>query len=247
VRERAALVLAAGEGKRMRSSLPKVLHVLIDKPLIIWVLDAARAAGFDRVAVVVGHGGEEVRRAVSRPGVEFVRQEEQKGTGHAVLQAAPLLADLDGSLVVLSGDVPFVSAATLAGLVRFHEKEGGAATVVTATMDDPTGYGRIVRGGRGTIDRIVEEKDAAPEEQRIREINSGAYAFDAKTLFQVLPRIGTENASGEIYLTDAIGILRSMGRAVFPYPVADRWEIFGINTPEHLEAAAAHAEGRSNG
>ncbi len=247
MRERAALVLAAGEGKRMRSSLPKVLHVLIDKPLIVWVLDAVRAAGFDRAVVVVGHGDEEVRRAAARPGVEFVRQAEQKGTGHAVLQAAPLLADFGGSLVVLSGDVPLVRAATLAGLVRFHEKEGGAATVVTATMDDPTGYGRIVRGGTRGIDRIVEEKDAAPAEKKIREINSGTYAFDARALFEVLPRIGAENASGEIYLTDAIGILRSMGRAVFPYPIADRWEIFGINTPEHLEAAATHAVGRSHG
>ncbi|MFH1679658.1 MAG: NTP transferase domain-containing protein [Candidatus Eisenbacteria bacterium] len=247
MKERAALVLAAGEGKRMRSSLPKVLHVLMNRTLIEWVLEAVGAAGFPRVIVVVGHGGGEVRRAVSRPEIEFVRQEEQKGTGHAVLQAEPLLGGFGGSLVVLSGDVPFVRPETLEGLVRLHEERGGGATVATAEMPDPAGYGRIVRDGRGGIDRIVEEKDATDEERKIREINSGTYAFDSKALFDALPRVGAENASGEIYLTDVVAILRGEGRSVLPYPVGDRWEIFGINTPEHLEAAAEHAEGRNHG
>ncbi|MFH1277697.1 MAG: NTP transferase domain-containing protein [Candidatus Eisenbacteria bacterium] len=237
MKDRAALVLAAGEGKRMKSDLPKVLHRLRGKPLLHWVLDAVESARFPRAVVIVGHGGEAVKAASERPGVEFVWQREQKGTGHAVMQAEPLLRDFDGSLVVLSGDVPLVRPGTLERLVSVHEERRAAVTVITAEMPDPTGYGRIVRDAGGEVDRIVEQKDAAPEEREIREINSGTYCFDCRALFEVLPLLRSENAGGEFYLTDTIAKLRERGRVVAPFPVADRWEIFGINTPEHLGLA----------
>lgn len=241
MRERAALVLAAGEGKRMKSDLPKVLHPLRGRPLLHWVLGAIESAGFTRTVVIVGHGGEEVKGAAGKPGLEFVWQREQKGTGHAVLQAAPLFRGFDGSLVVLSGDVPLIRAKTLESLVALHEERRAAATVITAEMPDPTGYGRIVRDARGSVERIVEQKDATEEERAIREINSGTYCFDARALFEVLPLLRAENAGGELYLTDTISLLRERGREVTPFPVPDRWEIFGINTPEHLGLAEARA------
>jgi len=247
VKRGAAVVLAAGEGKRMRSPIPKVLHPLAGRPLIAWVLDAARGAGLSRFVIVVGRGGEEVAAAASGPGVGFVVQHERKGTGHAVQQAEPLLGRHDGPLVILSGDVPLIRAETIGGLLAAHEAGGATATVVTAEMPDPTGYGRIVKGESGLVDRIVEEKDASEEERAIREINSGTYCFDARVLFEALPSLRAENASGEYYLTDTIAVLRGRGLPVRPFPVADRWEIFGINTPAHLEQAAAHLAARGGG
>jgi len=247
VRERAAVVLAAGEGTRMETDLPKVLHRLGDRTLIDWVLDAAAGAGAGRTIVVVGHGGDRVRREAERPGVEFVRQRERKGTGHAVLQAASALARFDGSLLVLSGDVPLLRGATLRGLAESHEESGAAATVITALLDDPFGYGRVIRDGTGGIDRIVEEKDARAREREIREINAGTYVFEARELFAFLPTLRPENAGGELYLTDVVGALHAAGRPVFPYPVGDAWEVFGINTQEHLRRAAAHLDGRNHG
>lgn len=246
--DRIALILAAGEGKRMDSPLPKVLHRLDGKPLVEWVLDAVEAASIPRAVVIVGHGGEDVRaRLASRKGLEFVWQREQKGTGHAVLQAAPLLGDFDGSLVVLSGDVPLIRARTLERLLAVHEERETAVTVITAVLPDPFGYGRIVRDAAGGVERIVEEKDATDEERAIAEINSGTYCFDAKALFHVLPAIGTENATGEQYLTDAVAAFRAEGLPVFPFPVGDHWEIFGINTPEHLRLADRQRRGKDHG
>jgi bifunctional UDP-N-acetylglucosamine pyrophosphorylase/glucosamine-1-phosphate N-acetyltransferase len=164
-----------------------------------------------------------------------------------VLQAAPLFAGFRGAVAVLSGDVPLLRSGTIRRLSREHETAGAAATVLTAEMPDPHGYGRIVRSPDGGIERIVEEKDATDEERRIREINSGTYCFDAAGLFDALPGVGAENASGEYYLTDTIALLRGMGRVVRPLLVRDRWEIFGINTPQHLEAAARHLEEATHG
>jgi len=245
---RAAVVLAAGEGKRMKSDLPKVLHPLKGRPLLLWVLDAIAGAGLERTVVIIGHGGEEVRRAVGeREGVEFVWQREQRGTGHAVQQTASRFDGFDGAVVILSGDVPLVRPTTITDLLAAHEERGATATVVTTEMADPTGYGRILRDPEGAVDRIVEEKDATDSIRRIREINSGTYAFDAARLFAVLPLLRDANASGEFYLTDTIALLRAEGLLVVPYPVGDGWEVFGINKPEHLRAAEDHLNGREHG
>lgn len=240
--ERVAVVLAAGEGTRMRSKLPKVLHELHGKPLIGWVLAAIEAAGYDRTVVIIGHKGEMVRRALGDHDVEFAWQREQLGTGHAVLQARDALRSASGQVTVLSGDVPLVRPETLAELVRVHREQGAAATVMTAEFDDPTGYGRIVRGENGMVERIVEQKDASEDEKRIREINSGTYTFEIEPLFEILPALGNSNASGEYYLTDVVAALRARGDGVVPFVVKDVWEIFGINTPEHLALASRHIE-----
>lgn len=231
----------------MKSDTPKVLHLLKGRPLLEWVLDTIDRAGFDRTIVVVGHGGERVMEAVKSRGVEFVWQREQKGTGHAVLQAAPLLEGEEGMVAVLSGDVPLVQPSTLLDLARSHEESDASCTVVTAEFQDPTGYGRIVRGPGGVVERIVEQKDADAAERRIREINSGTYCFAAKPLFDVLPGLSNENAGGEYYLTDVIGRFRERSLPVSPYVVADVWEIFGINTVEHLELAERHIDGSDHG
>lgn len=236
--DRVALILAAGEGTRMKSDLPKVLHPLCGKTLLAWVLDAVEEADYDRAIVVVGHGGDRVREEAIGRSVEFVTQEEQKGTGHAVLQAEPLLRGFDGTLAVLSGDVPLIRSRTLRELADRHEEDGAGATIITTELPDPAGYGRIVRGENGLVEKIVEEKDASDEERAIREVNSGTYCFRSLPLFEILPRIGTENASGEVYLTDSIAALMARRLPVLPHPVADRWEVFGINTVEHLRLAA---------
>ncbi len=231
---RTALILAAGEGTRMESSLPKVLHMLKGRPLLSWVLDAIDETGFDRTIVVIGHEGKRVQEAVANRGVEFVWQREQKGTGHAVLQAAPLLARRGGSVAILSGDVPLVQAETLNSLLAEHEAAGASATVMTAEFDDPSGYGRIIRSTDGMIDRIVEQKDASETERRVKEINSGTYCFAVNPLYDVLPTLGMDNAGGEYYLTDVIARFRERRLAVYPFVVEDVWEIFGINTKKHL-------------
>lgn len=240
--ERVAVVLAAGEGTRMRSDLPKVLHELHGKPLIGWVLAAIEAAGYDRTIVIIGHKGDLVRDALAIHDVEFAWQREQLGTGHAVLQARDALDTVQGQVTVLSGDVPLVRPETLTELVRVHNGKSAAATVMTAEFEDPTGYGRIVRGEDAMVERIVEQKDASDKEKMIREINSGTYTFEIEPLFEILPALGNTNASGEYYLTDVVSELRARGEAVVPFVVKDVWEIFGINTPEHLALASTHIE-----
>jgi len=244
---RAAIILAAGEGKRMHSDLPKVLHRVAERPLLRWVLDAVSGAGFERTVVVIGREAERIRQAVGAAGVEFVLQKERRGTGHAVLQTEPFLQDFDGSVVVLSGDVPLIRKETLIDLVLRHEKKRAAATVVTAEMADPTGYGRIVRTPGGMIERIVEEKDAAPAERKIREVNAGTYCFQARALFRALPFLSADNAGGEYYLTDTIAVLREKGLPVFPFPIGDSWEVFGVNTQEHLRLLEERMKGRDDG
>ncbi|MBN1826205.1 MAG: NTP transferase domain-containing protein [Candidatus Eisenbacteria bacterium] len=245
--ERAAVVLAAGEGTRMKSSLPKVLHDLEGKPLLAWVLDAVVDAGFERTIVVVGHGGDRVREEMAGRDVEFVWQRERKGTGHAVMQAMPSLEGFEGTVAVLSGDVPLVRAATMRAMAERHEGEGAAATLVTVRVEDPTGYGRIVRDGAGRVARIVEQKDADEGERRIDEINAGTYCFRAAPLFETLPKLGADNAGGEYYLTDTIGAFVERGLPVLPFPVEDGWEFFGINTREHLRLAALRLRESSDG
>ena len=241
----AAIVLAAGAGTRMKSKKPKVAHEILGKPLVRWVVDAAREAGLARVVSVVGHEREQVIPLVEAD-TDVVVQEERNGTAGAVAVCADALADFDGSLVVLSGDCPLITAGTIAELVRVREEAGAAVVVLTMEPDDPFGYGRIVRDPQGGVARIVEQKDAAPEEAAIRECNSGFYCFDARALFEALQQVGNDNAQGEFYLTDVLEICRRAGRAVLALPCADAAECLGVNSRIQLAEATKHLQRRIN-
>ena len=241
----AAIVLAAGAGTRMKSKKPKVAHEILGKPLVRWVVDAAREAGVERVTSVVGHAREQVIPLVEAD-TDVVVQQEQNGTAGAVAVCAEALADFDGSLVVLSGDCPLITAGTIAELTRVREEADAAAVVLTMEPDDPFGYGRIVRDEQGGVARIVEQKDAAPEEAAIRECNSGFYCFDARALFEALRQVGNDNAQGEFYLTDVLEICRRAGRAVLALPCADAAECLGVNSRIQLAEATKHLQRRIN-
>jgi bifunctional UDP-N-acetylglucosamine pyrophosphorylase/glucosamine-1-phosphate N-acetyltransferase len=224
------VVLAAGKGTRMKSDLPKVLHHVAGKPMIEHVLTQANALSPKSTVVVVGHQAAAVQAAlVKQSGLSFVVQEPQLGTAHALLTAEPALQSAGGTLILLSGDVPLLKAKTLAKLLRAHLETGAAATVVTAIVDQPRGYGRIVRSGE-QIARIVEERDASSTEREIREINSGIYAFALDGLFAALREIAAENAQGEYYLPDLVGIYRERGQRVQSLLIDDTDEIRGINS-----------------
>ena len=230
------VILAAGQGKRMKSALPKVLHRVGGAPIIDYVLETAREVAPRTTTVVVGHQGDEVRAALARhPGLTVVVQEPQLGTAHALLTTEAVLGAEHGTLVLLSGDVPLLSAVTLRKLVDRHEKSRAALTVITAVVDQPHGYGRIVRDGE-QLARIVEEKDASPDERAIREINSGIYAFALGGLFEALRGIAAENAQHEHYLPDLVAIYRRRGRGVETMTVAKSGEIQGVNSRSDLAA-----------
>jgi bifunctional UDP-N-acetylglucosamine pyrophosphorylase/glucosamine-1-phosphate N-acetyltransferase len=234
------LILAAGLGTRMRSQTAKVLHGLAGRPLIAHVCRTARALEPARIVVVVGHQAELVEQAVRTEiaGSElgFALQVEQRGTGDAVMAARSVLADSDAILLVLSGDVPLVRAETLAGLVQQHRsvRELAACTILTVELDDPTGYGRVVRDGDGRFVKIVEHRDASPEERNIKEINSGIYCFDSRLLFSALERVQPANAQGEYYLTDVPSIMLADGAGVGLFLHQDAREVSGINTRVEL-------------
>jgi bifunctional UDP-N-acetylglucosamine pyrophosphorylase/glucosamine-1-phosphate N-acetyltransferase len=232
--ELAAIVLAAGAGKRMRSDLAKVLHPALGRPLLDHVIDAVRGAGVQRIVVVVGHQAAAVRAAMTSRGVEFALQTQQLGTGHAVQQAAPHFAARTGTTLVLCGDTPLLTSETLRDLLATHRESAAAATVLTALLDDPTGYGRVVRDPDGHVRKIVEHKDASASERAVREINSGLFAFSIPDLFTALERVRADNAQGEYYLTDTLEILLAMGRRVAARACRDAREVLGVNTPEQL-------------
>ena len=240
------VLLAAGKGTRMKSAVPKVLHQACGLPLIEHVLRAADALHPASTVVVVGHGADLVRAQVaSRPTVSVVVQEPQLGTGHALLQAEPALAGRTGTLVVLSGDVPLLRAETLDRLVRAHAAAGAAATVLTASVADPAGYGRIVRQD-GAIASIVEHRDASAEVRAIREINSGIYAYDLEPLFGTLRSIGSSNAQGEYYLPDLVRIYRGRGQVVETVTLDDPTEILGVNSRRELALVAERLRDRKH-
>ena len=222
------VILAAGLGKRMKSKLHKVLHPVCGKPMLGHVLDALDLSGVGRKVVVVGHGADAVRSALGDR-VEYAMQEQQLGTGHAVRVAEPLLGEEDGVTVVVYGDTPLLTARSIQGMLQLHRESGAAATLLTAVFGNPTGLGRIVRGADGTIERIVEEKDCSPEERGIQEINAGAYCFDNRKLFEALAKVTNDNAQGEYYLTDVIGLFRAAGDIVQGYCTLDADEAFGVN------------------
>jgi bifunctional UDP-N-acetylglucosamine pyrophosphorylase/glucosamine-1-phosphate N-acetyltransferase len=224
------VILAAGLGKRMHSRLPKVLHALAGRPLLSHVIDAARAVEARRIVVVYGHGGEQVRESTRGDDLAFVRQEPQLGTGHAVQQALPMLTDAPITLV-LYGDVPLIRADTLKTLVAASRD---SVVVLTSELDDPTGYGRIVRDSRGAISAIVEEKDAGAEQRRIREINTGLMALPTAPLARWLGRLNNDNAQGEYYLTDIVKLALTDGVRVDAVKAGAQWETLGVNSRAEL-------------
>jgi bifunctional UDP-N-acetylglucosamine pyrophosphorylase/glucosamine-1-phosphate N-acetyltransferase len=228
------VILAAGKGTRMKSALPKVLHRVAGRPMLEFVIRASLGLSPRTITVVVGHLAESVTEALhGRPEIRVVVQEPQLGTGHALLQTAPVLEAVSGSVVLLSGDVPLLRADTLLRIAQTHREAGAASTVLTALVDRPYGYGRIVRSN-GKISRIVEERDASPAERLIKEINSGIYAFELKGLFPALRGLGTENAQGEYYLPDLIRAYRRQRRVVETVTLEHADEVRGINSRTEL-------------
>jgi bifunctional UDP-N-acetylglucosamine pyrophosphorylase / glucosamine-1-phosphate N-acetyltransferase len=232
----AVIVLAAGEGKRMKSRKPKILHEIGGRSLVGHVVRAVRALGPEHLAVVVGKGREQVTAHLGEidPGARAIVQEEQLGTGHATRTALDALPALHGTVVVATGDTPLLTTETLRRLVETHAEGGAAATVLTAVVPDPTGYGRILRGANGQVSGIVEHKDATPEQREVAEINSGIFAFDAQALGDALLRVKADNSQGEEYLTDVLGILREDGRMVLAVAADDHTEILGVNNRVQL-------------
>ncbi|MCA2213850.1 bifunctional UDP-N-acetylglucosamine diphosphorylase/glucosamine-1-phosphate N-acetyltransferase GlmU [Jidongwangia harbinensis] len=245
---RTVVVLAAGEGKRMKSATPKVLHPLLGRTLLGHVLAAATAAEAAGTIVVVGHKAEQVRGHLSEiaPDATPVLQEQQNGTGHAVRIALEAAPDADGTVVVLNGDVPLLRPETVAALLTAHEESKAGATVLAAEVADPSGLGRVVRDADGNLERIVEERDASPEVRAIREINAGIYAFDAALLREALGRISTDNDQGEEYLTDVFGLLADAGQPVGVYVAADAEETLGCNDRAELARLRALLRDRVN-
>lgn len=244
------VILAAGKGSRMKSTVPKVLHRIAGVSLIDRVLRTAAALSPASITIVVGHGADEVKAAAASGfgrtlPLQFVVQEPQLGTGHALQQTAPLLRGAIGTLVLLSGDVPLLTSATLSSLVETHVAAAAAATVITANMPRPFGYGRIVRSA-GRITRIVEEKDATTSQRAITEINSGIYALDPTPLFEALGSVGTANRQGEYYLPDLIAIYRRQKRTVTTWTVEHTAEIRGINSRTELAEVSAMVRQQKN-
>ena len=231
-----AVILAAGKGTRMKSKLPKVLHKVGGHPMLEHVMDAAEAAGCRDNVVVIGHGAELVRELVGDR-ARIALQAEQLGTGHAVLQAADTLKDFTGTVMILCGDTPLLEADELEKFYAEHVKSGAAATVMSALMDDPFGYGRILRDANGDVAGIVEQKDASEEQKQIKEINTGNYCVEAPLLFEVLRTLGNNNAQGEYYLTDVLAKLRAMGKKVGGVITADSEMIMGVNSRRQLAEA----------
>lgn len=240
-----SVILAAGMGTRMKSKMPKVLHKVCGKPLSKWVIDASKAAGADKVCAVVGHKAETVKEVLGDV-CEFALQAEQKGTGHAVMQAIDVIKNSKGEVVILNGDTPLITAETINKAIEYHKNNGNQATVITAILDDAAGYGRIVRDNDGSVLKIVEQKDASEEEKKINEVNSGMYVFDAQSLVYALDKITPNNAQGEYYLTDTLEILLSAGKKIGGYAISDNDEIRGINDRVQLNEAEKIMQKRIN-
>jgi bifunctional UDP-N-acetylglucosamine pyrophosphorylase/glucosamine-1-phosphate N-acetyltransferase len=228
------IVLAAGQGTRMRSDLAKVLHELSGRPLIRYVLDCALKAGLERNIVVVGFQKDRVREALKDYAVEFVDQNEQRGTGHAVQLVLEHMNEAQGASVVLSGDSPFLRPSTLRAFMRQHVSSGYDCTVLTAIVPDPGGYGRIIRDASGGITAIMEERDCSDEQKGISEVNSGMYCFHLPALLSCIGFLSDDNSQGELYLTEIVRIMHSRGMRLGTFTAPDWREILGINTMEQL-------------
>jgi len=226
----ACIILAAGEGTRLKSKYPKALQSLCGKPLVLHAIDAAQAAGADPIVVVIGAGAEQMRTVLADTDVRIAYQKELRGTGHAVMCAQAALEGYQGDVLVTCADIPLVRPQTLSQLAAEHSQSGAAATVLTTIYPDPTGYGRVVRDEDGRVQQIVEHDDSDEQLQQIKEINTSIYCFQATALFAALPRLSTDNVQGEYYLTDVIPELLDEGHTVAAVTAPDWQEVMGINT-----------------
>lgn len=234
--QRYAVVLAAGQGTRMKSSLYKVLHPVAGKPMVGHVVEQAKSADADEVVTIIGTGAEAVQEYLGNQ-TTYALQEEQLGTAHAVKQAGHLLEGKSGSTLVLCGDTPLLTSETLQSVYSFHEKEQAKATILTAFVENPSGYGRVIRNEQGEVEKIVEEKDATEEEKQVKEINTGTYCFDNALLFDSIEKIDNNNAQSEYYLPDVIEILQKKGEKVSAYALENNEEALGVNDRVALSEA----------
>jgi len=231
-----AIILAAGEGKRMKSNTPKVLHKVCGKEMINHVIDNIRKSGVDEVSVVIGKGADKVRKGTESRNILYSVQEEQLGTGHAVMCAEEFLKGKKGSVAIFVGDGPLITEETVTKLTKYHEEQKCSATILTSIMSDPLKYGRIIRNSQGEVEKIVEFKDCNEEEVKVNEINSGMYCFDIDTLLNTLGKLNNNNNQGEYYLTDVIEILKNEGKKVGAIAV-DVEEITAVNSKAELSVA----------
>jgi bifunctional UDP-N-acetylglucosamine pyrophosphorylase / glucosamine-1-phosphate N-acetyltransferase len=234
-----AVVLAAGKGKRMKSELPKVLHPIAGRPLIAYLTDTLKSLGLQQIVLVVGHGRELVQRLYEGSGIAFAVQHEQKGTGDAVKSAREYFHKLNGGVLVITGDVPLLRRESLAKLINEHIRQGNTATVLTSMPPDATGYGRIVRDNDGRVKKIVEQADCTNEEQKISEINTGIFLFDAPSLDAALDKVDRNNTQGEYYLTDVVQILLREGKTTGAVVLDDYREALGVNSVKQLQELEA--------
>ncbi|MGH7395491.1 MAG: bifunctional UDP-N-acetylglucosamine diphosphorylase/glucosamine-1-phosphate N-acetyltransferase GlmU, partial [Candidatus Methylomirabilales bacterium] len=239
MRDVIAVVMAAGAGTRMKSGRAKVLHPVLGRPMVAHVLDLCQRLQVKRTLVVVGHQAEAVKEACAGAPVEFVLQDEQRGTAHAVLQAADALKGFDGTVLVLSGDVPLLKDETVRALLAHHDRRRAAATMLTATLPDPTGYGRVIRKGGGQVLRVVEEVEASPRDRKVKEINAGLYVFAAPALLKALTEVRASRVKGELYLPEVLAALRGRRQKVEALRATESAEVLGINTRAELAAAVA--------
>ncbi|MBN2374282.1 NTP transferase domain-containing protein [bacterium] len=233
----AGIILAAGESTRMKSDKPKVLHTLLGRPMLDYVIQSVRDSGADRILVVIGFEGNRVADTFKDSGVEFVIQKERLGTAHAVIQTSSALSGFDGDCLILCGDTPLIQAQTVKKILTKHFKEGAGLTLLTANLSNPAGYGRILRDNRNRVYGIVEDKDATLEQKGITEINTGVYCFKTGILFDLLSNVGRDNKQGEYYLTDCVGLAKEAGITIADYVVPEPEEIVGVNTMEELAKA----------
>jgi UDP-N-acetylglucosamine diphosphorylase/glucosamine-1-phosphate N-acetyltransferase len=243
--KRFAVVLAAGQGTRMKSKLYKVLHPVCGKPMVEHVVDEALKLSLSKLVTIVGHGAEEVKKQLGDKS-EYALQAEQLGTAHAVKQAQPFLADEKGVTIVICGDTPLLTAETMEQMLKEHTQREAKATILTAVAEDPTGYGRIIRSENGAGQKIVEHKDASEEERLVTEINTGTYCFDNEALFRAIDQVSNDNAQGEYYLPDVIEILKNEGETVAAYQTGNFQETLGVNDRVALSQAEQFMKERIN-
>ncbi|MCX5750739.1 MAG: NTP transferase domain-containing protein [Candidatus Saganbacteria bacterium] len=229
-----AIVLAAGKGVRMESDLPKVFHEILGRPMLAYVLDTLMDLEIDDIYVVVGHKKELIIEYFEGWPLQFVSQDQQIGTAHAVMQAKAALAGFSGTVLVLNGDMPLISKKTIFKMLQLHAKNSASATVLTAKLNEPGSFGRIIREANGEVIKIVEAKDASPEELKVNEVNTGTYCFDAESLVSALEDVKAENVQKEYYLTDTIEILKEKEEKVFAYCTDNPIEAMGVNTKDEL-------------
>lgn len=240
-----AVVLAAGQGSRMKSKLYKVLHPVAGKPMVGHVIEQVEATGVNEIVTIVGFGAEKVKDYLGDR-TSYAIQEEQLGTGHAVIQAETHLKDKEGITLVICGDTPLLTAETLNNLFDYHQEKGAKATILTAHAQDPTGYGRVIRNEQHSVEKIVEQKDASEAEELVQEVNTGTYCFDNQLLFETLSQVGNQNSQGEYYLPDVIEILKSQNEVVDAYKMTSENEGRGVNDRVALAEASKLMRERIN-